>query len=561
MNKSFARITGGALALAVLVAACTSAAEPEPAPGGSATRSPEAEPDPESESTAPEGTPIEEEDPAEEFAADATVLTVAIPEPSTLDPMRIKDPGSTLIARQLYEGLTKWDPEQEAVVPAAAESWTASNGGRTFTFTLRSGMTFHDGTPVTSADFRFAFERIALRRNASDLAYTLDRVRGFLQANQLGGRKKLSGISAPNKKTLIIRLSEPYYDFPAVLTHPGLVPLQKDSVEDLDEFLASPVGNGPFKMAREWSPGEAIVLEAFAESPFGEPELDGIAFEPVVDAAQSWLAFDRGDIDVAEVPIGQFSYAAGKYGEEGYRPFLAGYYYGLNMRSGALSRRRAREAINLAIDREAIAQDIYQGSMAPPRGIVPAGMPGFDNNLCASACTHQPSKARRLVRRLPRGGRNLSLEYTEGSPHRQVARAVKQDLQRAGFRVAVKGYSFRRFLQRLTAGRGGVYRLGWIAEYPAPDVFLTSLFDSASPDNHSGFDSAKVDVMLDRAHRQTDPHRRLQLYRKAERAIMKRTPVVPIGTFMTHWAAQSNVAGIQFDVIGGFDAAEVSVER
>ena len=560
MNKSSARIAGSALALAVLLAACTSEAEPEPGPaGGSATRSPEAEP--ETEETAPAGTPIEEEDPAEEFEDDATVLTVAIPEPSTLDPMRIKDPGSTLIARQLYEGLTKWDPEQEAVVPAAAESWTASNGGRTFTFTLRSGMTFHDGTPVTAADFKFAFERIALRRNASDLAYTLDGVRGFLQANQLGGRKKLSGVAAPNKKTLVIRLSEPYYDFPAVLTHPGLVPLQKDSVENLDAFLASPVGNGPFKIAREWSPGETVVLEAFAESLVGQPELDGIAFEPVVDAAQSWLAFDRGDIDVAEVPIGQFSYAAGKYGDEGYQPFLAGYYYGLNMRSGALRRPAVREAINLAIDREAIARDIYSESMAPARGIIPTGMPGFDSDLCASLCTYQPRKARRLVNGLPRSSRTLRLEYTEGSPHRQVARAVELDLQRAGFRVAVKGYSFRRFLGRLTTGRGGVYRLGWIAEYPAPDVFLSSLFDSASPDNHSGFDSPKVDAMLDRAHRQADPDRRLELYRKVEKAILKRTPVVPIGTFTTHWAAQSNVTGIQFDVMGGFDAAGVSVER
>jgi oligopeptide transport system substrate-binding protein len=559
MKKPSLRIIGYAVALAMLLAGCTSAAEPGSAPAGSATPSPEVEPDP--EASTPEATPIEEEDPAEEFEADATVLAVAVPEPSTLDPMRIKDPGSTLIARQLFEGLTRWDPQQEAVVPAAAQRWAVTDKGSTFTFTLREGTAFHDGTPVTSHDFKYAFERMALRKNASDLAYTLDRVKGFLQVNQLGGRKRLSGVSTPDKSTLVIRLSEPYYDFPAVLTHPGLVPVPRDAVEDLDTFLTSPVGNGPFKMAREWNPGEPVVLEAFEDFALGRPELDGITFEPVVDAAQAWLSFDRGDIDVAEVPIGQFSYAAGKYGDQGYQPFLAGYYFGLNMRSGALRNARAREAINLAINREAIAQDIYRGSMAEPRGIIPSGMPGFEENLCASLCAFQPERARRLVNRLPKANRNVQLDYTEGSPHGQVARAVKRDLLRAGFRVSMRGYPFRRFLQRLISGRGGVYRLGWIAEYPAPDVFLSSLFDSASPDNHSGFDSAKVDSLLDRAHRQSDPERRLDLYQKAERAIMERTPVVPIGTFMTHWAAQSNVEGIEFDPMGGFDAAGISVER
>ena len=559
MSQFSARVAGCAVALSVIVAACTSAAEPGASPARSAPPSPESEPT--TDESSPGATPIQDEDPAEEFEEDAIVLSVAIPEPSTLDPMRIKDPGSTLIARQLFEGLTKWDPEREEVVPAAAESWTVSNGGRTFTFTLRRGMTFHDGTPVTSGDFKYAFERIALRRNASDLAYTLDRVNGFLQVNQLGSKKKLAGIGSPDKRTLVIRLSEPYHDFPTVLTHPGLVPLPKGSVEDLDTFLTSPVGNGPFKMARKWNPGETAVLEAVEDYALGRPELDGITFEPVVDAAQSWLSFDRGDIDVAEVPVGQFSYAANKYGDQGYRPFLAGYNYGLNMSSGVLRRARARRAINLAINREAIAQDIYRGSMVPPRGIIPSGMPGFESDLCSSLCSYEPGEARKLVNGLPEGDRTLKINYTEGSPHHQVARAVKRDLQKAGFRVSIKGYQFARFLQRLTSGRGGVYRLGWIGEYPAPDVFLSSLFDSASPDNHSGFDSAKVDSLLDRAHRQPDSERRLELYRKAESEIMKRTPVVPIGTFMSHWAAQSNVTGIHFDVLGGFDAAGVSVER
>ena len=559
MSRTLLRIVGSLGALALLLGACTGAAEQGATPLASPTPSPEEEPDP--ETSEPEATPIEESDPAEEFEEDAAVLSVAIPEPATIDPIRIQDPGSTLVARQLFEGLTRWDPAAEEVVPAAARSWTAADGGQTFRFTLEPGMTFHDGTPVTSRDFKYAFERIARRKNASDLAYTLDRVKGFLQVNQLGDKKRLNGIRTPDDNTLVIRLSEPYQDFPAVLTHPGLVPLPKASVKNLDAFLSEPVGNGPFKMARSWTPGDPVVLEAFEDYFAGPPALDGVAFMPVVDAAQSWLSFDKGDLDVAEVPIGQFDYAAGKYGAEGYQPFLAGYYYGLNMKSRVLRTARARQAVNLAIDREAIATDIYRGSMEPPRGIIPRGMPGFGDNLCASLCSYRPAQARRLVKRLPKEGRTLRLDYTRGEPHAQVARAVKRDLQRAGFRVTAKGHPFRKHLRRLTAGKGDVFRLGWIAEYPAADVFLTSLFDSASPDNHSGFDSPRVDALLDRAHRRKDKDRRLALYRRAERAIMRRMPILPIGSFTTHWAVQPAVRGIEFDAMGGFDAAGVSIER
>src|SRR5918996_5104249 len=163
------------------------------------------------------GTPGEQTPRPGVFEADSDVLDVAISEPATLDPMRIRDPGSVLVSRQLYEGLTRWDPVQEEVVPAAAEGWKVTERGRKFTFELRADMTFHDGSPVVAGDFVFAFDRIARRRNASEIAYALEQVRGFPAVNQ-GTAKHLVGLSAPNRRTLVVRLSEPLLDFPAVLT-------------------------------------------------------------------------------------------------------------------------------------------------------------------------------------------------------------------------------------------------------------------------------------------------------------------------------------------------------
>ena len=539
------------LALALVMSSCTAGGD-EPAPDPSGTQAGEVGPENDVTPPSPEAT-------SAVFDATDDVLNVAIPEPSTLDPLRIQDPGSVLVARQLYEGLTRWDPVQEKVRPAAAASWRASNGGRTFTFKLREGMTFHDGTPVRAKDFRFAFDRIALKENASDLAYTLDRVSGFTEVNQLGRSRRLTGVSAPDDLTLKITLDEPFYDFPAVLTHPALVPLPAARVNRLDDFLAAPVGNGPFKMAELWSPGQPVILEAFPGF-IETPDLDGIRFLPFPDAAASWLLFRDGELDVAEVPAGQIEDAEQAYGDQGFRPFLASYYYGFNLRSQSLKSIKLRRAINRAIDREAITSTIYNGTMSPPRGIVPAGMPGFQENICAVTCRFSPSVASSLLKGVKAKDRRITLEFTKGDPHDEVARMIRADLKEVGFDVTIRAFPFSKYLKRLRDGDQGVYRLGWIAEYPVADVFLSPLFGTGSTDNHSGFSSDKVDALLREAHAEPSDGRRVQLYIEAEKEILKQVPVVPIGSFVTHWAAQPRVRDLNFDVMGGFDAVNVFLE-
>lgn len=494
------------------------------------------------------------------FAEDDAVVRIAIPEPATLDPMRVGDPGSVLIVRQLFEGLTKWDPVAEEVVPAAAEAWTAEKGGRRWIFELRRGMTFHDGKSVTAKDFKFAFDRIALRKNASDIAYTLERVQGFLEANQLGETKGLKGVKVKDDYTLQIDLDEPFYDFPAVLTHPGLVPVPERAVENIDKFLAFPVGNGPFQMARAWGPGAEVALKPF-DGAIESPQIDGLRFIPFSDAAESWLLFRDNEIDISEVPVGQFDAAEEEFGDQGYKPFLAGYYYGFNLDAGALRDKRLRKAINLAIDRDEISEDIYSGSLVPPRGIVPEGMPGFDENICDELCDFDPDKARELVRKLPQKKRSIELDFTQGEPHGAVAKEVKSDLEDAGFEVRSKGYPFETYLKRLRRGDSRFFRFGWIAEFPVPDVFLSSLFGGDAPDNQTAFRDQKADALLRDAHAEESPAKRLRLYLKAEERIMSRTPVVPIGSFVIHWVAQPQVTGLEFDVMGGFDAVSISLEE
>lgn len=492
------------------------------------------------------------------FQPNDAVLNVAIPEPATLDPMRISDPGAMLIARQLFEGLTRWNPELEKVVPAAAESWDSSPDGRTFVFRLRPGMTFHDGSPVTARDFAFAFDRIALKANASDLAYTLDKVEGFEEMNRAGTATNLSGISAPDDLTLRIRLSEPYQDFPSILTHPGLVPVPEDAATNVDTFLTSPVGNGPFRMAQSWSPGSSVLLRAY-EGFIQTPELDGIRFLAYPDAAASWVDFVRGDVHVAEVPAGQVEDAAARFGDDHFQPFLKSEYLGLNVASPALKNVNLRKAINFGIDRARIARSIFQGTLQEARGIVPWGLPGFQENLCLDLCDYSPDRARAFLRKVPRKDRRIVIDHTTGEPTASVVAAVKKDLSTIGLEVRTRPHDFPAFLRLLQGGDQQAYRLGWFAEFPTPDVFLDPLFRSTSSDNHSGYSSAAVDALLTRAHSAPSAGKRLALYIEAEKQILRSFPVIPIGSFLSHWAVQPQVQNIAFDVLGGFDATEVDL--
>lgn len=521
--------------------------EPSPSDTG-ASPQPDASPDPGAEPTTEDG-------PGPGGPTDR-VLSVAIQDPGTLDPLRVSDPGAALVVRQIFEGLTRWDPIAKEVVPAAARSWTVGEAGRVFTFRLRKNMRFHDGSRVTARDFRFAFDRIARKSSASDLAYTLELVRGFTATNGFGDTKHLSGLSSPNPRTLVIELKEPYRDFPAVLTHPSLVPVPATAVAAKKAWVRRPVGNGPFRLTRRWTPGRPIKLEAWPKGA-AAPKLAGLRFVSYPDALASWPDVLEGTIDVAEVPASEIETAETAFGSDDFKPLLAGYYLGLNIDSDQLDDIRMRKAITRAIRRGTIARDIYGRSLAAPRGIVPPGIPGLNRDVCRQLCDFSPKAARRLVRRLPRDQRTVTLDYTKEPPHRRVARSVAGDLRAAGLEVDVNGYRFPAFLRRLSDASQSLYRLGWIAEYPVADGFLTPLFASDSLDNHSGLESPTVDRLLARAHREPSAGKRSRLYAKAEIEVLRQVPIAPIGSFVTRWVVVPPGIDVQFDVMGGFDAVSI----
>jgi oligopeptide transport system substrate-binding protein len=185
-------------------------------------------------------------------------------------------------------------------------------------------------------------------------------------------------------------------------------------------------------------------------------------------------------------------------------------------------------------------------------------MPGFSNDACKTLCETSRSASKKLLRKV-KGSKKVTIDYPKEKPHGEVAESVAKDLRKVGLKVKLNDYRLKAFLSALQDGTQKMYRLTWIAEYPSPDAYLSALFESSSPDNDLNYSSKKVDKVLATARAKSNPKKRLKLYKRAEKLILADAPIVPIGYFTMHWAAQSRVVGLEFDATGGFDAAGISL--
>ena len=326
-------------------------------------------------------------------------------DPVSIDPRFVFDDEGELIVDALFDPLVRVGPDG-TLVPAAAESWTVDETGREFTFVLREA-TFHDGTPVGAADFKRTFDHLADRtaEPPAFLAYLLSDVVGIAASQGEGG--PLRGVEVVDEGTLRIRLSAPVPGFLTTLSEPSLVPTPPQAVEDPDAYALEPVGNGPFAMAGPREPGAFIRLVRH-EDHTTPPHLDEVLFT-LYDAAgeeeAQWADLLDGQLHVAQLVPSRVAEAQERFGRsvDGYAgPGVVDgirspvYLYGFDTTQAPFDDARLRRAISLAIDREALAEEVTEGTRAPATALVPPGIPGAQTRAC-SACVHDPAAAVALL--------------------------------------------------------------------------------------------------------------------------------------------------------------------
>ena len=491
--------------------------------------------------------------------------------PPYLDPVMSTDVTSSEVIYQMFETLVENDNDG-GLKPLLAQSWKASKDAMTFTFTLRKGVHFHasteggkptanGGREVTAQDWVWTFNYICSPKTNSPRAYFMDMLKGYKEF-QSGKADSLAGVKAIDKYTLQFTLSQPYSPFVSVLAYNTFVVLPKEDVQKWGEnWNFHPVGTGPFKF-ESWAQDNKIVLSKnenyWLKDEFGGkmPYLDKIEFRIIEDFGVMWEEFKAGNLYQTEVDDPYYQEARTKYKNSFIeRPDLSIYYFGMNMQKGIFAKNKnLRQALNYAVDREALNKMVLNGREFPAKGVLPPGMMGYNPKL--KGYNFDPAKAKELMKKAGYpNGFSVTLQYNTNTRHRRVAEALQAMLSQYGVKITLKNVEWATHLDTTARGDVEFFRMGWTCDYNDPDNFLYVLFNSANigeQGNYTHYRNPSVDMLTLKARTETNPAVRKQLYQQAEQIIVDDAPMLFLLHQSTHSLVQPFVKGYELPAFGQY---------
>lgn len=485
-------------------------------------------------------------------ASEPATLSLGILEPVCIDPFNAVDEAGAQVAYQLFDPLTRYDFEAGELVYLAAESCAASEDRRTFTFVLREA-TFHDGTPVRSADFKRAWERIASPisaatqyHGASSAAYLLSLVEGY-QALRDGSATGLSGVACPDDRTLAVTLSIPYADFPYVVANPCLAPVPAAAEEDAAAFAVHPVGNGPFSLAEAYSKGDTeLELVAYEGYTGDAPRIAGARLFVYQTMSDSYQALEEGDLMASPCPVERVDTGAAAWRSDdpaleltrdrrcvlGCTPTVS--MLVCNTAAAPLDNAGLRYAVSMAIDREDLARTVFRDARMAADGVVAPDVPGYRTGAWPYAVYDADAATQLLDTLYPRdssGERDvhLTLSYSSGSGQDDAMEAIASDLEAVGITCDLDPVPYDALRNRLATGNFQLGRFDWTPGFMSMDNVLYPLFDSASigSRNYARYSDEQVDALIFEARGQVGEEVRIELLQQAEDIVAADCPVIP----------------------------------
>lgn len=477
-------------------------------------------------------------------------------DPATLDPARVSDVFGRSVSQQIFDGLVQFD-QTLTVMPALAQHWKASRDGLVWTFTLRRGVKFHHGREVTADDVVYSLTRLANPKIGSAAADLFLNVKGASDF-RAGRSESIAGLSAVDRYTVQVTLTEALVPFVSVLAvgHAKIVP--RDVVEQKGDeaFGTAPVGTGPFRFLK-WDRGREIALGGNVNYFGGAPRLAGLVYRifPGAPWDAVYAEFQRGHLEDAPPPLRDYRRAVTAAGEAYVkRPLLSVRFYGFNTRVKPLGDRLVRQALSHAIDREAIIEEPFLGRYLLARGILPPGTQGYNPKVVGYP--YDPVRARDLLAQAGyAGGRGLSpIAIWSSARHDGIVREhelMRDNLKAVGVQSEFHYRTDWPAFSRLLAERSmPVFLYAWHADVPDPDNFLSKLFHSQSPGNFTGYASPRVDALLLRARTEPDVTRRVELYRRAEHAVLEDAPILPVWHYSYERIFQPYVRNVEVSGLG-----------
>lgn len=500
-------------------------------------------------------------DAATPAATGEKVLSVQIgPDPETIDPAlnSAVDGGNMLL--HSFECLLVVG-EDGTLQPGQAESYEVSEDGLTWTFHLREGLKWSDGTALTANDFVYSWKRVCDPEVAAPYAETvLGMVEGYDEA--IAGNLDALAVEAVDDTTLVVHLSSACSYFGSLAAFATLSPVQQATVEANGDAWAiaaeTYVSNGPFYVT-DWVPGSHITMSKNPNYWNADAiKLDAIKFNLIEDANASYSAYQTGEVLMAkDVPTEEIPSLEGNP-EFHVEPIIGTYYVSLNLKNKAFEDARVRQALSLAIDREYVAGTLMQGTYTAAGNFMGPGWVDTDGSeFMDNANGGQPyidnsdyegnlEKAKALMAEAgyPDGEGFPAITYTtnDSGYHKVVAEYLQQAWKELGIDLEVKVVEWASFTPMRRSGDYDVARNGWVGDYSDPSNMI-ELFYSTNGNNDGKFNNAEFDAAIDLSRTTLDTAERSAALHQAEDILMEEAGCIPIAYYNDFWVQSEKITG------------------
>jgi len=492
------------------------------------------------------------------------VLNLFDIDPITLDPAVSAEMTSHGYIMQLFGGLVRLDDNLEPVSDIA-QKWEIGNDGRTYTFYLRRGARFHDGREVKAGDFKYSWERACAPATRSLTAATyLGDIVGIKQV-LTGQAKEISGVRVIDDYTLQVTIDAPKSYFLSKLTYPTAFVVDRTNAESGAEWWRRPNGTGPFKL-KEWDENNLLVLERNELYHGKVAGIERVAF-------QLWSGipmniYETGEIDVTGVSLNYIDKVTDKTGsfhqELQIVPQLSFSYIGFNTAEPPFDDVNIRRAFSQAIDKDKLVSLVFRDMVQSAGGILPPGIPGFNEDL--SALDYDVNKAKALISASKYGDVaglppiTITTAGWGGLISRGLEAIIQEWRQNLGVEVAVRQLEPQRFLYHLKQEKDEMFFSGWIADYPHPQNFLDVLFHSGVENNHGEYSNPEVDNLLDMAAVEQNNELSLELYQQAEQKLADDAACLPLWFGQSYILVKPYIEGYELNPMGFVMLNGVSVK-
>jgi peptide/nickel transport system substrate-binding protein/oligopeptide transport system substrate-binding protein len=446
-------------------------------------------------------------------------------DPRSLDPALSTDVPTGRAVGYLFDGLTRFDPDAK-VEPGLAERWDVTTDGMAYTFHLRRGVTFHDGSPFTAHNVVRSWERALDPTTRSGAAQFLFPIKGAREFNA-GTAKSIAGVAVRDDTTLVVTLAEPLAIFIKMLAMPVASIVTDHPAANFGEH---PIGTGPWKLV-EWKHDDYLLFAKNSAYFGGAPKVDTLRARIIAEPSTGVAEFESGNVDVLQIPAAE----ASDWQEDESRkhllmstPALELVYIGINTTRGPLTDERVRQAINYAIDIDRIIERLISGRGSRAAGVIPPALGGHDSTR--KPYRYDPAKAKQLLAAAGHpNGIDIEL-WTSVTPiYLRMAQTVQAYLAAVGIRVKIVQREAAAVRGAARKGQTDMFLKDWYADYPDAEDFLYPLLSTASRGaggNVSFYSNPVFDSIVTRARHELDERKRDQLYRQADSIAFVAAPMV-----------------------------------